>query len=254
MRESALRVEPQMGGCRASLLWLGEKSELLKMTATIYVFSTLIERRPPDLALLSSAPPKHSPKHSPPRHPLLNIVMEPILKALKDYSSWKNNLKSVLDKNISEVINLSVDAVGINCLIPIEEVAFNSAPSGPPYSSFQQAAQPAFSNQIVKGIVINDVPNTPERLIWFYNRGNYYLINHEKNASLNLQPYLGNPAAAFSGFRPPSFIASFDVQIDFLLAFIDWLPSLAEILQNRMSRIDPKRAESEIKAFVAAIK
>jgi hypothetical protein len=179
--------------------------------------------------------------------------MEPILKTLKDYASWKSNLKSVLDKNIGEVISLATDAVGTDQLIPFETTTFNSAlPSyqNPPY---QDSSQPIYNKQVIKGMIINVVPNSNERLVWFYNRGNYHLINHGSNSSLNLQPILA-PGQSNYAFQKPSFIASFDIQIDFLLAFVEWLPQLAELLANRMERIDPKKAESDIKAFVAATK
>lgn len=182
--------------------------------------------------------------------------MDPILKTVKEYTAWKNSLKSVLDRNIGEVIDLIVDAGGLDRLIPIETVALNNYPTYPVHYP-QQTTYPIGSvptTQLQKGVVINIIPNTTEKLVWYFDGSNFFLINQGTNTALNIAPIYAPPQGASMPFVKANFIAKFDIQIEFLLAFLDWLPELTKILQERMHRIDPKAAESRIKAFIETVR
>lgn len=176
--------------------------------------------------------------------------MDQILKTVKDYTNWKNNLKIVLDKNISEVINILIDAGALNSFIPIEFSEINFAQPG-----FQQqyTNNPVPTKIIQKGIVINLAPGSTTKLIWYFSGSNFYLINQEASTALNLQPFFfplqGYPNIYYQGVHS----ARFEIQIEFLLAFIEWLPTLEESLKSRMQSIDPKQAEAKINAFSKAV-
>jgi hypothetical protein len=178
--------------------------------------------------------------------------MEPILKVLKDYTSWKTSLKSVLEKNIDEVVTLVTDAIGFDQLIVLESLHADAPPMHLPGSIFSNTHSQFQNTHIIKGIVVNNNGINNEKLVWFYVRGGYHLINHASNLSLNLRPVLAFGQPAVTPYTS-SFLASFDVKVEFLLAFVEWLPTLAELLKARMERVNPKDAEAEIQAFVAAV-
>ena len=177
--------------------------------------------------------------------------MDQILKTVKDYTNWKNNLQIVLDKNLSEVVNILIDAGALNIFLPIE-------------LSENNFFQPNFQNQhtnynqvpvkiIQKGIVINQAPGSTTKLIWYFSGLNFYLINQEASTALNLQPFFTQPQGFQNIFIQGVHSARFEIKVEFLLAFIEWLPSLEETLKSRMQSIDPKQAEAKINAFSKAV-
>jgi len=177
--------------------------------------------------------------------------MDQLLKTVKDYTNWKNNLKNVLDKNIHEVVNILVDAGAENNFIPIESANSIFAQPNWPQHSFQNQAPALIAK---KGIVINCVPGTTTKLIWYFNGSHFYLINHGASTALNLQPMFGLPPEGFAPiYSQGVHSARFETQVEFLLAFIEWLPTLEEMLKNRMQSIDPKQAEAKINAFSKAV-
>lgn len=177
--------------------------------------------------------------------------MDQILKTVKEYTNWKNSLKNVLDKNLAEVVNILVDAGAENSFIPIESASTNFfQPSFP-----QQYPQPPAPMLIAKkGIVINCAPGTTTKLIWYFNGSYFYLINQGASTALNLQPTYG---LLPEGFAPIIYqgvhSARLEIQVEFLLAFIEWLPTLEETLRGRMQSLDPKQAEARISAFSKAV-
>lgn len=177
--------------------------------------------------------------------------MDQILKTVKDYTSWKNNLKNVLDKNIHEVVNILVDAGAENSFIPIESANANFFQ---PSWSQQQIHNQAPTLIAKKGIVINCAPGTSTKLVWYFNGLHFYLINPGASSSLNLQPQYGFLPEGFAPIFPQGVHAArFETQVEFLLAFIEWLPMLEEKLRSRMHSIDPKQAEARINAFSKAV-
>ncbi len=177
--------------------------------------------------------------------------MEQILKTVKDYTTWKSNLQTVLDKNLSEVVNILIDSGALNILLPIESLENNFSQQNHQnqYSNYNQPV----AKFIQKGILINQAPGSNAKLIWYYSGSYFYLINQDASTALNLQPFFMVP----NGYQNIVFLgvhsARLEVKVDFLLAFIEWLPSLEEILKNRMQSIDPKQAEAKINAFSKAV-
>lgn len=175
--------------------------------------------------------------------------MDQILKTVKDYTNWKNSLKNVLDKNVHEVVNILVDAGAESTFIPFESASANlSQPSWQ-----QQNYQPSSLLIAKKGIVINSAPGTTGKLIWYFNGTHFYLINQGASTALNLQPIFSQPDGYFHIHHQGVHSARFEVQVEFLLSFIEWLPILEGMLRQRMQSIDPKQAEAKIAAFSKAV-
>jgi hypothetical protein len=200
--------------------------------------------------------------------------MDSLIKTLREYKSWKNSLMSVLEKNIDDIADIIRDIGGENFLIPIKCVKFQPrAGSNPAYSfpTEQFISQPqnyspendnsqaqSFDNtdkeSVIKGVAITTNYNTPEKLIWFMHNGKYFLINSEKNNSLNINQNIATPINCFPIYLQGYFVARFEEKIDFIVTIIEWLPTLEKILQDRKNKIDPKQAENLIGNFISAVK
>ncbi|SMF08701.1 MULTISPECIES: hypothetical protein [Pseudomonas] len=185
--------------------------------------------------------------------------MEATLKALKEYTVWKNGLKKVLDKNLDEMIDLIVDAGGYNTLIPLSTAAKNDYPSPifPPLSNqFLSSSYPPIEilKQIRQGVVINALPNSAKKLLWYLDHQRFFLINPDSSTPLNISPTYTSPPGYAHVFTNGQFVSCTDNQIAFLLSLMDWLPELQTILMKRMNSINPEDIASKIKCFSAAIK
>lgn len=185
--------------------------------------------------------------------------MDATLKVLKEYATWKNNLKKVLDKNLDEIIDLIVDAGGYNTLIPFKTIeqsnllSYTSPPQEPliyPNSSQAHATNPI---QIQQAFIINFAPQSTKRIIWFFTNQRFFLINPDTNTPLNTYPIYQLPLSYSPLFTNGNFISTTENQIEFVLALLDWLPKLQTLLTDRISSMDPNNAASQIKNFYNAI-
>lgn len=167
--------------------------------------------------------------------------MKDLVKTIEDYKSWKSDIRKVLDDNFKDIASLLIDAYGQDVLVP-----FKSEP--PVISQFNQNNNPV----LVTGFVVNIDQLTGEYLLWFFEKGNFHLIQRNSESKLlNIRPNFFDHSRTF--FNTPTYKASFDSEINFVLELIENADNIVEILKERMNGLKASDVQTMVTKLTSTI-
>ncbi|EPD5575109.1 TPA: hypothetical protein NGR42_004525 [Vibrio parahaemolyticus] len=162
--------------------------------------------------------------------------MEKFLKTVEEYKSWKKEIRNVINTDFDKIAELIIDTHGENIFIPISE---------------ENSENNMFSPMLKSGVVVNRNVMTNDLYIWFYKNGGFYLIERNDSNALNIQPQYRYDMKYQFVTNSQNFRARFEDEVEFVAALLDWTPTLIEILENRMEKIDPVRARNTIEELLS---
>lgn len=170
--------------------------------------------------------------------------MKELVKTIEDYKSWKSEIRKVLDDNFKDIVSLLIDAYGQDELVPFksEQPVLNQ------FNQFNQNNNPV----LVTGFVANIDQLTGEYLLWFYEKGSFYLIQRNSESKLlNIRPNFFDQSRTF--FNSPAYKANFENEINFVLELIEHSESIVEILNERMRSLKVSEAQGLVTKLTSTV-